>query len=367
MKTSYQILFSIVLQHDYYNQQDSFDDIEIIPTDVSQKIMKGHRILYKVSGNNLTALIESDGEKPFINVDKDTSLRLLLKIKKSSFQNVSALKAFDLNNKIYYFTNLADNESDDTLYLSKPMTGHDNSEEYEVGSLLQDTNNIYEAIISNIASAPPNSNWRILSPKRFPEYSKDNYFEVFRGNIIKNGNKNYEALKFIPHSNFISMSNTNYWKEINSLYYVTAKDLVDIDLIKPEENVFGVIDLFFKETVPANYSILDSDGKIKEIKYVIRFKNRISTWRYIIQPNTNDTYNADDEISVLDNDKIFSFDKIDCEFISNEPIPLMAVPIQNFKFEIKEKFKAEHIKCASTIIKPEAATKSFLSEIYLNY
>ncbi|MBK8553048.1 MAG: hypothetical protein IPL53_19090 [Ignavibacteria bacterium] len=37
MEIKYKTLFSVELQHDYYNQQEAFNDIEIIPTENTKK------------------------------------------------------------------------------------------------------------------------------------------------------------------------------------------------------------------------------------------------------------------------------------------------------------------------------------------
>jgi hypothetical protein len=424
MKTNYQILFSIELLHDYYNHRETFDDIEIIPTGITKKIMDGYRILCKTFSNKLVALIEVDGsEKPNIKIDNDTSLRFILKLKNPAFQNISALKIFDLNNNIYYFTNRADNEKGGIHYLSKTIPVHNTGEDYEVGSLIQDSTNIYEAVINNIGLPPPNNSWRILSPQRFPAYNPANHSDINKGTIVFEtvSSKNYEALKFIPQGQTIQVTDVIYWKEVSAFQYVTSEDLIDKnfiaikeydifnhvdiykgdilfyagdsklykalkfiergnavlvsetnywqvvndsrfviseDLIDPNENIFGVIDLFFDSSVSANYAILEASDKVKKLNYVIRFKNRITTWKYVSQNNTT--------TSISDNNGIFTFVKTNNEFISNTPIPLLASPIQNFKLTTPV-LTLDHLKCASSFINPESETKSFLSEIFLNY
>ncbi len=424
MKTSYQILFTIELLHDYYNRQVTFDDIEITPTGNTKIILNGYRILYKTVNNKLTALIEIDSnEKPFVKIDSDTSLRFLLKLKNPSFPNISALKTFDVNNKIYYFSNRVNSERDGKLYLSKAIPGHNAAEDYEVGSLIENAANTYEAVVNNIASPPPHISWRALTPQRFPEYDSNNHPDIYKGSILFDSvsSKNYESLKFIPQGQTIPINDTNFWKEINALQYVTADDLIDRnfisipkydmnnhtdifsgdvffnsgdsklyralkfiergnavpvsdinfweevtgtkfvvsdDSVSSSENIFGVIDLFFDPSVTANYAILSPANNVKKINYVIRFKNRITTWKYISQNNT--------VTSLSDDNGLFTFVKTNNEFVSSAPVPLMASPMQNFKL-ITPGQTVEHIKCASSFIKPVSATKSFLSEIFLNY
>ncbi|MBK8983234.1 MAG: hypothetical protein IPM38_13160 [Ignavibacteria bacterium] len=386
--------------------------------------MSGCRVLHKVSNNKLTALIETDDdEKPLIKIDSKTTLRFLLKSKNPSFINISALKIFDISNKIYYFSNGANNEKSGILYLSSPVSSHNTGEDYEVGSLIQDASDIYEAVVNNTSSPPPNNSWRELSPQRFPEYNTGTHSDVYKGTIVFDpiSSKNYEALKFIPQGQSIPVTDTVCWKETGILQYVTSGDLIDNDFIAVSiynsgnhadiysgdiffdsgnsklyralkfiergnavqvsdinfweevtdtrfvvsddsvninENIFGIIDLFFDDMVSENYKMLDSADKVKQNNFVIRFKNRITTWKYVSQKNT--------VTSLSDDNGIFTFDKTNNEFVSRTPIPLMASPMQNFKL-ITPGQTIEHIKCASALIKPVSASKSFLSEIFLNY
>lgn len=427
MKTSYRILFSIQILHDYYTQIESFDDIEIIPTDKSKSILNGNRILYRFLKNKFTALIEVDGDKPFVNIDSDTNLRFILRLKNPSFTNISGVKLFDINNRVYYFSNRSDNDSGNTLYLSNRIPGHDPGEDYEVGSLVQSGPDIYEAITDNTTLPPPGSGWRKLLQSRFPGYDPNNHSDIYKGNIVfdASGTKNFEALKFIPGGQSVSVNDPAYWKEIAALQYVTLEDLIDRkfisvmkydiidhkeifpgdvffnvsdsklyealkyiergnqvhvgntnywqespvtkfviseDKINSSDNIFGVVDLFFDGSVPVSHRILDGTGNVRETEYVIRFKNRISTWKYISQKNT--------VTSLTDSTGVFNFIKSSNEFSSDTPVPLLSKPIQKFKLDANTgsgTISVENLKCASSNIKPNESTRSFLSEIYLNY
>lgn len=427
MKTSYRILFSIQLRHDYYTQTESFSDIEIIPTGKTRSILNGNRILYRFQDNKFTAMIEVNGDKPFVNLGSDTKLRFILKLKNPSFTNISGLKLFGLNNRIYYFSNRANNESDNILYLSNVIPGHDPGEEYEVGSLVKTGGDIYEAITDNTVLPPPGSGWRKLSPGRFPAYDPGNHSDIFKGNIVFDTgiSKNYEAIKFIPKGQSVTVNDPEYWKEISELQYVTSEDLTDRDLISilkydilnhkeiyageiffnesdsklykavkyiekgnavsvsnpnywqqlnglkfvlsddiinKGENIFGIADLFFDGSVPVNYRMLDGTGNVRETEYVIRFKNRITTWKYISQKNT--------VTSLTDPSGSFNFIRNSNEFTSDSPVPLLLKPIQKFRLDADtgtQIISAENLKCASANIKPLESTKSFLSEIFLNY
>ncbi|MCB0725936.1 MAG: hypothetical protein KDD00_00620 [Ignavibacteriae bacterium] len=427
MKTSYRILFTILIQHDFYTQAESFDDIEIIPTLKSRSAFEGNRILYRFVKNRFTAMIEVDGDEPFVNINSDTKLRFILKLKNPSFSNFSGIKLFGLNDRIYYFSNRSDNETGNVLYLSKSIPGHDPGDEYEVGSLIQSGQDVFEAISDNTTLPPPGIGWRKLLKNRFPAFDQNNHSDIHKGNIVSDnsGTKNFEAIKFIPRGQAVSLNDLSYWKEVTGLQYVTPEDLIerkfisvskyDImdhneifpgdvlfnpgdsklyealkyiekgnqvhvsnagywkesdvtkfviseDKINSGENIFGIIDLFFDGSVPVNHRMLDGSGNVKETEYAIRFKNRISTWKYISQKNS--------VTSLTDTSGVYNFIKNSNEFTSDTPVPLLLKPIQKFKLDAdtgSQTISVENIKCASADIKPIKATKSFVSEIYLNY
>lgn len=432
MEIKYKILFSVELKHDYYNQQETFNDIEMIPAVNTKKILRGNRILYKVSGDKFIALVEVDETgKPIIPIDPKTTLRFLLKLKNPSFSNITALKMFNATNEIYYFTNNAGNEdiNNGTLYLSSVIQDYSVNKEYEVGSLVFNGTDMFEAIqfvplLSNHPVTELNF-WRKLDNSRFPVYVFNDPSkippEIFKGNIFSNANVLYESRKFIPVGITPDFSDTESFNAAPSLRYATPEDLIGKDFISIRkydksnhrdiyageiffsdddlklhkaikfierenavpvgdvnywqdvvplqkfvisndtvdfrDNIFGVIDLFFDLSPASGYSML-AGGIVQEVSYVIRFKNRITTWKYISQNNA--------VTSITDTNGNFTFTRNGNEFTSDTPVPLLAKPIQNFNWT-PGGLPNERLKCASSYIKTDVITKIFLSEIFLNF
>ncbi|MBK8553395.1 MAG: hypothetical protein IPL53_20960 [Ignavibacteria bacterium] len=96
-------------------------------------------------------------------------------------------------------------------------------------------------------------------------------------------------------------------------------------------------------------------GIVQEVSYVIRFKNRITTWKYISQNNA--------VTSITDPNGNFTFTKNGNEFTSNTPVPLLAKPIQNFNWTPGGS-PNEKLKCASSYIKPDVSTKIFYQKYF---
>ncbi|RPI19315.1 MAG: hypothetical protein EHM58_02345 [Ignavibacteriae bacterium] len=365
MKSVYKILFSIDVYHDYYNSVNDISFIEITPAPDTIEKLRNFKVISKTFPNKLLTIIEVNDNKPFIKIPEDTSFRFYLKALKPEFQNVSALKTFGIGNSIYYFTNRSNNKLDDKLYLSKPVPLYDANSEYETGSLVQNNTSIFEAIksLDNNSSHDINNQdfWRELSNNRFLTYDKLNHTDIHKGEIRSDNDKIYEAVRFISKNRQIDITDNNFWNKLNKLQYVTNDDLINKEALEIKESVPGVIDLFFDNNVPPEFSIINSEGNVMETNYQIRFKNRIATWKYISQNNSIN--------NIEDVKKIFTFTRpsIDSnEFVSNTPIPLIARPDYNFKITAGN-ITTENIKCPAATVIPDKENKSFVSEIYLNY
>jgi hypothetical protein len=369
--TDCRILFSIELLHDYYNQQVEFNDLDIMPDEATALLFNGLKIICKKAGNRLVGLVEVNANKPKITIPPGTKLRFFIVVKNPWFLNISSLKFFNVENQVYYFTNKSGNEKDGKLYLSKPLPVYDPAKDYEMGLLVSQGTKIFEAIqpVAHTAPHPVTSAgfWRELTPARFPAHNPADHDDIRSGAIVFNsadGNM-YEAVRVIPAANSVDFANTDFWRKVNELVYVSAEDLIvkTNEILdrrtenKIKEKISGVIDLFFEGTVPANYAMLDAAGLVNQRNYILRYKNRITTWKYISDFNTIE--------KITDNDGVYDFNP---QLTSKTPIPLLSRPFQNFGLKkIASTITKDFIKCATHVIIPDQTNQSFNSEIHLNY
>ncbi|MFI5171321.1 MAG: DUF4255 domain-containing protein, partial [Chitinophagales bacterium] len=365
MNSSYKILFSIDLPHDYHNRQVGYDGIYIVPDAATEKILNGYKIIVKKFAGNVTGLAETREGKLHLKMNADTKLRFYLKLKDRHFSGITALNSFNSAGKLYYFSNAADNLVDGIRYLTKPISAYDAAVDYEVGSIVKSGTKFFEAIKFSVAAAAHGTGetkfWRTLTAKRFPAYDINNHGELLGGTIVSDGNTSlFQSLKTIGKGNAIALTDVLSWRRITNLQYVTSSDLVDplpLKIPASEQNVFGVIEIFFNDSVPSQYVLIGPAGEVMETNYVIRFKNRIATWKYISLLN---------QITAIeDTEGLFVFTKTENQFISGAPIPLLAKPNYNFK-STAGTFINENIQCASASLKPDVNNKSFFSEIFLN-
>lgn len=279
---------------------------------------------------------------------------------------------FNSSNDLFYFSNVVGNKTDEICYLSKPLENYSAANDYEVGSVVQNGSAIFEAIQynhpANAHNTGDNSFWRALLPERFPAYAETFRPEISKGIIddIQKGtivfdtatNNLYECKRLIFKGSRIELSNTSYWREVTALQYVSAADITDRSLFTVPPSTLGIVELFFDNTVSDDMRLLTDAGIVKEQNFVIRFKNRISTWKYISAQNA--------VTAITDADNVFSFTQDGNVFLSDAPVPLLAKPFHNFKLTAGT-LEVEKLQCASAFIKPQTVTKSFVSEIYLNY
>jgi hypothetical protein len=155
MNSSYSILFSIELLHEYFLNRKS-QHLEIIPAEDCQALFRKLGIQWRMAGHRLIAFIrENDVHEPFINnpphkdyrkVFGKSVFRFYLKIKNPEFSSYTNTDYH--SGEKYYFSNLAANKENGFLYLSTPVDAFASNREYVPGDLARDpqTGSVYEAI-----------------------------------------------------------------------------------------------------------------------------------------------------------------------------------------------------------------------------
>lgn len=114
----YQPYFNLALFHDYYQKQIC-PDFTIEPTRVCQRILKGHRLVFKPSINGLQLLmpVESD-QQTVLALDKSLIFTFLLRLKNSDFVTFTQLDPlYHPDRSLYVFSNDGTNTSSLALTL----------------------------------------------------------------------------------------------------------------------------------------------------------------------------------------------------------------------------------------------------------
>lgn len=370
----YQILFTITLQHDYYGS-NAFSDLAITPSDDTQRLMNNYKIICRVNENVLTAMVQTDGSKPFIALDNGVILRFFISINNGSFNNFSALKMVGAANSIYYFSNKVGLKKNNRLYLSAPVAAYKNTETYEQGAVTKKGARIFECIKANSATDKHDTTdaafWRdiVIHQSNFlPTYSDTQTY--ITGSQVKVAAKVFEALKPSSATDKHNTSEAAFWQEITDIAYVSSADLSDAITIGGEAippKTFAVIDILHGAGETADFAILKPTGEVQSTAYFIRFKNRSTIWKYISQKKAI--------TAISDTNSVYSFSNASGsnEFVSAVPIPLTSTPLNSIKMNATINARPVEVtglqNATPNILTPTSNTASYqlFSEIYLNY
>lgn len=101
--------------------------------------------------------------------------------------------------------------------------------------------------------------------------------DFLAGTIVESSGRFYATLKPVKAVEKIAITNTEYWKQINSAdYVVNNADLKDISELDVEEPCFAVLDIYNNETISPDYKLLEGvDQKFTSPVYTIKFKSKI--------------------------------------------------------------------------------------------
>lgn len=310
-------------------------DIEIIPTVECARLLNDHQIVFKPGPRGFSLYIRvtksdlSDNEfRTFIYLSSDVKLTFLIRIKNSFFSNYTNLRLTGEGNYLYYFSNLSDNVISNIPFLTKPLMDFpflpDGESKYQYGDMIRKGGKIREAkqLIEPTPPFKPNKwvtndagdatylniqdriTWQLPdftytrtneNPGETMSFKLVDIFdnEIQLGNIPNTNvsQATYKAPDNASHPvhrklNFNGIKPGKYTLKIAR---VSTEPDLNFYLLDPMlyRDIFGVIELFtdlpvqefkclvYKENNTTKESI------IREKSYHIRFKNRLTRWKYI--------------------------------------------------------------------------------------
>ena len=246
MNSQYNILFSIVLQHEYF-QNRRCTDFEISPSADCLVQLKRMNIQWRFFENRYYAFIEENSRhEPVLNTAsakyfrKDwgkTALRFYLKLKNPLFLNYTNIDRAYGNQKKFYFSNGAKNQDNGILYLSAPVPPFTNDKQYVPGNLAKDsrTGIVYEALkkytgkkkaeLTDPALWAPKSLLNLGYP--VADYKAGRPYSP--GDVIKSPSGDlFEAIRKHAGGNEKDLDNASLWSSRGKgqLQYATSQDLV---------------------------------------------------------------------------------------------------------------------------------------------
>ena len=293
------------------NNYNILNDLEIVPTDDCQKLLKGHRLRFKTTSLGFmvgaeTKVSTSGDLLPFLPITVGTVFHFKIRLKNSNWSNISNVKLKPTTKARFYFTNfeqlvdlksaLQTNPIDFRQTLSLEHENHNEERPYEMGEIVLVGNNLKRAIQNADGSDLPSDVgfWeplkdinnisetdRKLLPSRFnyqvvPKsgVSVDEIeFDLFDSNsdLVKmisfdslNG-KTIVNLDFrkIENERQVNLLPGEYTLQISSpstTFQETKKIHIDDDLFDLED--WGVIAIAHQPNLE-KHRILEDDGKLR--------------------------------------------------------------------------------------------------------
>jgi hypothetical protein len=369
LSIKFQALFTITLLHDYYAGK-AFSDVLITPDATAQTLLQNQKIICRINDNQLTAYVQTKENQPIISIEPNTNFRFYLSVQNSSFYNFTSLT---LGQQLpYYFSNKAENNKNNKLYLSAPVAAYKNTETYIPGTVVRQGNRVFECIQASSKTDKHATSdaayWRDIVAHTLLTTPAYNEAQVYvTGNQVKFENKLFESIKPSSVADKHTPNENDYWQEVTDETYVTVSDIWTTPDENLPPNIFAVIDIGFAVGEKTEYAFIDSNNALSPKNYFIRFKNRSTFWKYISQKNTI--------TAISDADNIYSFSNAikKEEFVSVVPVPLSFAPLSSIKMNATVNARNVEVNGVPNpgvaFIKP-AGTSDYLqlfSEVYLNY
>jgi hypothetical protein len=272
----YQKIFDLQLWHDYYlgqpgllttppNDYDISNLFSLIPTLNCQRILRNLRWLFRsqrygaalfteVDTNRNNGIEDSSYTKIAINRSYDLTFWLV--VHDPHFANFTNLPLTPLRDRLYYFSNLSNNQYEKTLFLTQPLPSYRSfypgNTSYRLGQLVTHGGKTWEALedLLTAARSPNPQHWDALPASQYvsalDQYSRQ---EILQREILN------------EHSDTLSL---NTLPEMPHAW----------GLIKIKLNSDQVSPAFSLVRPEQGYT------RIQPRTYVIRFKNRSTHWRY---------------------------------------------------------------------------------------
>lgn len=267
IRIKYKALFTLEFIHPFY-KSGKCPDIALIPSADCDALIKslGLHFLPTDFGGKLFAKVD-DGDKIKNPLPEGTKFTFLLKLQNRLFQNITDINLIRPAQSYYYFNNLAANlsASNDPLLVSnttnKIVTDSDVMT-FAAGSF---------SFTDNSTAATETGVLSLTDAGETLSQTLNNSANIFNYSFDLN-KASTGRVKFAIDG-----------VEKSSFYSINSQELADL---------FGVVEVFNKSTLPAENLFQNADNSINTKNYQIPFANRATKWRYIINKQFNLSVNS---------------------------------------------------------------------------
>lgn len=272
IRLRYKELFSLRIEQLFYNNKRTRDskgiarpDIEIVPHPYCLTLFKKLNYIIKKDGDQsgITVMALLAGKNGsghdllrFIP-DKEEKLTFVLILKNPDLLNCADIDLMQLKNQIYYFNNKISNPAAER----NQLTISQNTQQVDNNDLMNVSGSHYEYHTPGIVNADHLMLKHIASGKKLVPFQ----ISTIEGN---------SHIYFNLQSSAPGIYELEIEGAIKEQFYFTGYNY--------NSPVFGMVEIFLSDSLNTNYRVVENDHSItaERPQYIIRFKNRKTTWRY---------------------------------------------------------------------------------------
>ena len=260
----YKLLFEMEMLHGFY-RSGKCPDFILVPTQACKILLNsfGLRFLPTTFGGQVYTKINTDEtiKRPLI---EGSCFSFSMVLKNPSFENFSEINTTKLRGSHYYFNNLANNLSADSFPL---LVANSTLKVVSDADLLPFTSQSFS--YKHESTAPlQNSSLQFIDSGEVFSQSLNNHNNIFNFSYDLKKSNGGRAKFFVEEV------------EKTAIYVQPANE---------SPNVFGLIEIFYKSSMPTEYQFQNSNLTLASKSYKISFANRATRWRYIISKKFNKT------------------------------------------------------------------------------
>lgn len=261
----YKPLFDLELRHTYYLSGIS-PDLQVTPSADCRALLNqyGLRFLPTDTGGKLYAKVNTIAGKDIIKnpIPESTKFTFLLKLRNPLFENFTELSLTRQETQHYYFTNLVDNLAAD----SSPLLLTDTATKTVADTDLLTFETSSFSFTDTATAATQGSELQFLDSGETFTQELSNHNNTFNFTYDLKKTPSGKAKFFIGGT------------EKATVYVANTNDFA---------GAFGVVEIFYKSSLPATYQFQQADNAVETKFYKIAFVNRSTKWRYIISNKFN--------------------------------------------------------------------------------
>ncbi len=322
---NYKRLFSVKYIHDYYSNGFS-NDFTIKATEKTAETLQKSGLILRQVNNGFEIHADSrkigDQYKTLKEIDVNSKLVFLLELNNPYFINFTDLPFNNSIKSLFYFNNVETSEHNENIHLStSEYVGKEQGVEYHYDYF-------FKEIISDINIAFG----EIIFPDDNTSFQQKR-FKVLEKNTDTEGKFLYSfVLQNKPAGRFNFLFNK---KKQNEVFYYNITSFKSF-------KIFGIIEIFLDNSVLPDARFINEQNVISEKEYFIKFKNRSTYWRYIVDNKSKQDLQ---DPGIVHTKLDLNFDKDSAlNFTSQDVIPLSSDPIQGLEFRKNKNAAGSKIK-----------------------